>query len=315
MKCWCREPGLLCNPNHLCHENECVPRCKEYPNVLNKYCWCTPSEFCNTTEYCKDSTCQPRPNITCNHLTYTGPDECTCGPNHDESQICEEGKMCVQNKCRDIPVCEFGPGVRVVTGQDCYCNVSNSLCQPGQICDESQSSCVWNCPNFPHKNNHHSCFCEVAESSYCQQYDLCSSEGCSPACPSVPHLTPDSGCYCGQQHCSPGDMCFSGTCWPNVQTCPESHTTVADPACYCPHSNTLCLKNTICNNHNGTNACTEPYQPCPQYPEVTTAEGCVCNNRSICSNGSLCDENGVCRPPMQCNNPYMDRSLNLESKV
>ena len=183
-KCWCRDPNFLCQPNHLCHENECVPKCAAFPNVLNEYCWCTLSQFCNTTDYCQDSTCKPRPDTNCTHLTYTGPNGCTCGPNHDDGQICEEGKMCVQNKCRDIPVCEYGPELRVVTGQNCYCNVSNSLCQSGQFCDESQSKCTWKCPNFPNRNaRRQSCFCEEADNSYCQQNELCSSEGCSPACP------------------------------------------------------------------------------------------------------------------------------------
>ena len=89
--------------------------------------------------------------------------------------------------------------------------------------------------------------------------------------------------------------------------------TITAPACFCEANRALCKEGQICNNHNNTNMCSQPYDQCPEYPEVSDTEACACRNKSICVIGELCDENGDCRIPLHCEDPRP--SYNQEIKV
>ena len=95
--------------------------------------------------------------------------------------------------------------------------------------------------------------------------------------------------------------------------CPLSNTTITDKECFCKSSNTSCSKDQICNSF--TNNCTEPYEVCPEYPEIGNHTKCLCQSAAVCNRTQLCSPEGECRYPIECPDPTNATDLNIEIKT
>ena len=217
-KCWCRDPSKLCSNWQYCHETDgCLGSCPENPKTTKFECSCEGLVKCNSTQYCKDQACHEEP-AHCTDFTFTGQEECVCRKNN-EGTICKPGQMCLGDNCENIDLCDMEG--KTVTNNKCYCNVTETLCNPGFICDDVQKKCIRKCPNFPNVNyNGDNCFCQT--DLYCSHHEICSEDKCSPGCQALPSKESREECYCGRTRCETGDMCehSSSTCWPDVDTCP-----------------------------------------------------------------------------------------------
>ena len=311
-RCWCRDPRTVCWWDSLCFNNECKTVCPEYPKQKDKECVCDKTVVCEASQFCQEGQCKTTP-AACTDIAFADNElGCSCISGEDGA-ICSGGQMCIQEddsaECKDVGVCpQDSTNPTVITDELCYCNITNSLCKTGGVCDTSENRCVEKCPDYPEPNPETlSCKCSTSE-AYCSYNELCGSDGCAPECPAMPEYAPENGCYCGETKCSSGDMCEpeEQKCWPDVSPCPGVHTTISDPACFCSNSESLCAMNQICNEEG----CTEPYPQCPSYP-ATTESTCACRNTSLCEQGQLCSYEGVCREPEKCQNEFRDEQLQL----
>ena len=316
-ECWCRDPSYkICWHKSVCFQDTCRHVCPEFPKQKNKKCVCNKSTLCAASELCKAGQCLATP-AACTDLTYADPVlGCSC-IRGDDGEICSQGQMCIEQtedtaQCKDVGVCPINP--TTITDELCYCNMTNTVCQAGGVCDTSLGRCVEKCPDHPDPNPESYCKCSTSE-TYCNYQEICGTSGCAPACPSMPQEAPGTGCYCGVTKCSSGDTCEltegEGRCWPDVAPCPGAHISISEPACYCSSSGSLCRAGQICNDRE--DACTEPHPLCPTYPGLTEAV-CVCLNTSLCADGQLCSPEGVCRTPVSCQNVFTE-TLELEVKT
>ena len=322
-ECWCRDPSYkVCWHKSVCFQDVCRHVCPDFPKQKNKACVCDKTKLCAASEYCKAGECQTTP-APCIEMTYADPVlGCSCIKG-DDGDICSQGQMCIEEddtaECKEVGVCPIDSAT--ITDDLCYCNITNSVCEAGGVCDTSLARCVEKCPDHPDPNpESYSCKCATSE-AYCNYQEICGNAGCAPVCPGMPEEAPaGTGCYCGATKCSSGDTCElkeaeeaeEGKCWPGVTPCPGAYTIISAPACYCSSSGSLCHDGQICNDREED--CTDPYPLCPDYPETTEAI-CACHNTSLCEEGHLCSPEGVCRAPVSCQNLFTDPELQLEVKT
>ena len=138
-RCWCHDPSWVCRNNGFCLEGQCqyFHGCFHYPSINNFYvnkerCRCH-DKLCNSSQVCKNNVCEPRPRVNCTQLAYTGPNECSCMGNYTSGQICQEGEMCVKNKC--LQECPNYPEV-TTESRGCVCK-NKTDCSSGELCTEN----------------------------------------------------------------------------------------------------------------------------------------------------------------------------------
>ena len=185
----------MCQPDKVCHNNNCHPLCKEAPLVSVKDCLCHNTTcFMSKHVLCKESKCDRAPEFCNNHtVSKTG---CTC----DEYIACEPYQGCLNKTC--IDTCPKSPHLAT---EGCLCY--------GHICNNSQVCHQKNCQDVTpacDKTNLYDTNCVCTEDVACLSPQIYLEGECTtkPECEAKPETAPDKGCICTKTTvCKAGETC------------------------------------------------------------------------------------------------------------